>query len=186
MARLREMYRSEVAPALKERFEYTNPHQIPAVTKIIVSMGVEGAVESRSKVESAAKDLTTITGQRAVITKAKKSIANFRLREGMPVGCMATLRSERMYEFMDRLIAVVFPRIRDFRGLKDNFDGQGNFSVGLNEQSLFPEIELDRVEHTQGMNITFVTSAKNDAEGRALLEAFGIPFRRKNKPSEEN
>lgn len=186
MARLAEIYTKDVAPKLQEQFQYKNKHQVPAVKKIVVSMGVEGAVESRSKVESAARDLTMITGQKAVITKARKSIAGFRLREGMPIGCMTTLRRERMYEFLDRLIAVVFPRIRDFRGLKDNFDGRGNFSIGLNEQALFPEIELDRVEHTQGMNITIVTSAKTDEEGRALLNGFGMPFRRPKNESEEN
>lgn len=184
MTRLAEIYAKDVAPKLQEQFQYKNKHQVPAVKKIVVSMGVEGAVESRSKVDSAARDLTMITGQKAMITKARKSIAGFRLREGMPVGCMTTLRRDRMYEFLDRLIAVVFPRIRDFRGLKDNFDGRGNFSVGLNEQSLFPEIDLDRVEHTQGMNITIVTSAKTDEEGRALLTGFGMPFR--HAGTEEN
>ena len=186
MARLAEIYTNEIIPKLQEQFEYQNKHEVPAVTKIVVSMGVEGAVESRSKVDSAARDLTMITGQKAVITKARKSIAGFRLREGMPIGCMTTLRRERMYEFLDRLIAVVFPRIRDFRGLKDNFDGRGNFSIGLNEQSLFPEIDLDRVEHTQGMNITIVTSARTDEEGRALLGGFGMPFRRPKNETEEN
>ena len=177
MTRFADIYAKDVAPKLQEQFQYKNKHQLPAVKKIVVSMGVEGAVESRTKVDSAARDLTMITGQKAVITKARKSIAGFRLREGMPIGCKVTLRRDRMYEFLDRLISVVFPRIRDFRGLKDNFDGRGNFSVGLNEQSLFPEIDLDRVEHTQGMNITIVTSAKTDEEGRALLSGFGMPFR---------
>ena len=185
MARLTEVYKNEVAPALQERFEYKNKMEVPAIRKIVVSMGVQGAVESRTKVEAAARDLTMITGQKAVITKARKSIAGFRLREGMPIGCMTTLRRERMYEFLDRLVAAVLPRIRDFRGVKDNFDGRGNFSLGLNEQSLFPEIELDRVEHTQGMNITIVTSAKTDEEGRALLTGFGMPFRRKETNPED-
>jgi large subunit ribosomal protein L5 len=142
-------------------------------------MGVSGAVDNKSRVETAAKELTRIVGQKAKITSARKSIANFRLREGMPIGCVATLRNDRMFEFLDRLIAVVIPRIRDFRGLKDNFDGRGNFSLGLTEQSLFPEIELDQVEFQQGMNITIVTTAKSDEEGRALLEGFGMPFRKK-------
>jgi len=153
--------------------------QVPVITKVVVSMGVGKAVDNKSHVESAAKDLTRIVGQKVKITKARKSIANFRLREDLPIGCMATLRGDRMYEFMDRLISVVLPRIRDFRGLKDNFDGQGNFSLGLTEQSLFPEISLDQVEFQQGMNITVVTTARTDEEGRALLEGFGFPFRKR-------
>ncbi len=183
MARLIEKYKTEITPELKEKFSYRNPHQVPTVRKIIVSMGVGSAVENKSHVESAAKDLTVVTGQKAVVTKAKQSIAGFRLREGMPIGCMTTLRGVRMFEFLDRLIAVVLPRIRDFRGLRDKFDGHGNFSLGLTEQSLFPEIDLDRVEFTQGMNITIVTSAQTDAEGRALLAGFGMPFR---QPNQEN
>lgn len=153
--------------------------QVPVIMKVVVSMGVGKAVDNKSHVESAAKDLTRIVGQKVKITKARKSIANFRLREDLPIGCMATLRGDRMYEFMDRLISVVLPRIRDFRGLKDNFDGQGNFSLGLTEQSLFPEISLDQVEFQQGMNITVVTTARTDEEGRALLEGFGFPFRKR-------
>jgi large subunit ribosomal protein L5 len=184
MARLTEKYKTEIAPELKEEFSYGNPHQIPEIKKIVISMGIGKAVENRHRVDSAAKDLTVIAGQKAVIKKAGKSVAGFKLREGMPIGCMTTLRRERMFEFLDRLIAVALPRIRDFRGLKDNFDGYGNYSLGLNEQSLFPEIRLDKVEFTQGMNITIVTSAKTDEEGRALLKKFGMPFR--NKDTEEN
>lgn len=184
MARLHDMYKNEIAGELKNDFSYDNPHQIPEIQKIVVSMGIGLAVENRQRVDSAAKDLTVITGQKAVIKKATKSVAGFKLREGMPIGCMTTLRRERMYEFLDRLIAIALPRIRDFRGLKDNFDGNGNYSLGLNEQSLFPEIRLDKVEFTQGMNITIVTSAKTDEEGRALLTKFGMPFR--NKSTEEN
>ncbi len=184
MARLHDKYKNEIAGELKNDFSYDNPHQIPEIKKIVVSMGIGLAVENRHRVDAAAKDLTAITGQKAVIKKASKSVAGFKLREGMPIGCMATLRRERMYEFLDRLIAVALPRIRDFRGLKDNFDGNGNYSLGLNEQSLFPEIRLDKVEFTQGMNITIVTSAKTDDEGRALLTKFGMPFRNKN--TEEN
>jgi large subunit ribosomal protein L5 len=179
MTRLSEQYQDSIVPSLNERFGYKNTLQTPRVTKVVVSMGVSGAVDNKSRVETAAKELTRIVGQKAKITSARKSIANFRLREGMPIGCVATLRNDRMFEFLDRLIAVVIPRIRDFRGLKDNFDGRGNFSLGLTEQSLFPEIELDRVEFQQGMNITIVTTAKSDEEGRALLEGFGMPFRKK-------
>jgi large subunit ribosomal protein L5 len=179
MTRLFEQYQDSIVPSLNERFGYKNTLQTPQVTKVVVSMGVSGAVDNKSRVETAAKELTRIVGQKAKITSARKSIANFRLREGMPIGCVATLRNDRMFEFLDRLIAVVIPRIRDFRGLKDNFDGRGNFSLGLTEQSLFPEIELDQVEFQQGMNITIVTTAKSDEEGRALLEGFGMPFRKK-------
>jgi len=179
MTRLSEQYQDSIVPSLNERFGYKNTLQTPRVTKVVVSMGVSGAVDNKSRVETAAKELTRIVGQKAKITSARKSIANFRLREGMPVGCVATLRNDRMFEFLDRLIAVVIPRIRDFRGLKDNFDGRGNFSLGLTEQSLFPEIELDQVEFQQGMNITIVTTAKSDEEGRALLKGFGMPFRKK-------
>jgi len=179
MTRLSEQYQDSIVPSLNERFGYKNNLQTPRVTKVVVSMGVSGAVDNKSRVETAAKELTRIVGQKAKITSARKSIANFRLREGMPIGCVATLRNDRMFEFLDRLIAVVIPRIRDFRGLKDNFDGRGNFSLGLTEQSLFPEIELDQVEFQQGMNITIVTTAKSDEEGRALLEGFGMPFRKK-------
>jgi large subunit ribosomal protein L5 len=179
MSRLLETYHTTVVPALNERFSYGNPMQVPVITKVVVSMGVGKAVDNKSHVESAAKDLTRIVGQKVKITKARKSIAIFRLREDLPIGCMATLRGDRMYEFMDRLISVVLPRIRDFRGLKDNFDGQGNFSLGLTEQSLFPEISLDQVEFQQGMNITVVTTARTDEEGRALLEGFGFPFRKR-------
>ncbi len=178
MARLLDKYKETIAPALAESFGYRNVNQIPRLTKIVVSMGVSRAVENKAAVESAAKDLTKITGQKAVIKKATKSVANFRLREGMPIGCVTTLRGARMYEFMDRLVSVVLPRIRDFQGIKANFDGRGNFSLGLTEQSLFPEIDLDRVEFPQGMNITFVNTARTDAEGRALLDGFGMPFRR--------
>ena len=178
MARLLQNYKETIHSGLMDRFSYANPLQAPRLTKIVVSMGVGRAVENKARVESAAKDLTRITGQKAVITQATKSVSGFRLREGMPVGCVATLRGQRMYEFLDRLITVVLPRIRDFRGIKDNFDGHGNFSMGLPEQSLFAEIDLDKVEFPQGMNITFVTTARTDEEGRALLEGFGFPFRR--------
>ena len=180
MARLADKYKKETVSDLQGRFSYKNVNEIPKLQKIVVSMGVGKAVENKNALESAVKDLTKITGQKPVMRTAKGSISNFRLREGNPIGCMATLRNERMYEFMDRLISIVLPRIRDFRGIKDKFDGRGNFSLGLNEQSLFPEIQLDQVDFSQGMNITFVTSARTDEEGLALLNGLGMPFRKKS------
>jgi len=180
MARLAEKYKKETVSDLQGRFSYKNVNEIPKLQKIVVSMGVGKAVENKNALESAVKDLTKITGQKPVMRTAKGSISNFRLREGNPIGCMTTLRNERMYEFMDRLISIVLPRIRDFRGIKDKFDGRGNFSLGLNEQSLFPEIQLDQVDFSQGMNITFVTSARTDEEGLALLNGLGMPFRKKS------
>ncbi len=178
MSRLSEKFQQEIHPQLMEKFSFTNRLEAPRLLKIVISMGVGQAVENKARVESAAKDLAKITGQKPLITKAKKSVAGFKVREGMPVGAVTTLRGARMYEFLDRLVAVVLPRIRDFQGVKDNFDGRGNFSLGLTEQALFPEIDLDKVEFQQGMNVTFVTSAQTDEHGRALLEAFGMPFRR--------
>lgn len=176
MARLKETYTEKVRPKLAESFEIKNIHAIPRLEKIVVNMGVAGAVESKSKVETAARDLGTITGQKPTIRNAKKSIAGFKLREGMPIGCAVTLRSERMWEFADRLIAVVLPRIRDFRGVKDKLDGRGNYTLGLSEQSIFPEIPFDRIEFQQGMDITFVTSADTDEQGYMLLKELGMPF----------
>ena len=178
MARLLEKYRDTMRAELKEKFSFTNDHQVPEIKKIVVSMGVGKAVENKARVDAAAKDLSRITGQKAAVTKSKGAVSGFRLREEMPIGCMTTLRGRRMYEFLDRLISVVLPRIRDFQGVKDNFDGRGNFSLGLTEQTLFPEIDLDKIEFSQGMNVTIVTSARTDEEGRALLEGFGMPFRR--------
>ena len=180
MARLADKYKKEITSDLQGKFSYKNVNEIPKLQKIVVSMGVGKAVENKNALESAVKDLTKITGQKPVVRTAKGSISNFRLREGNPIGCMTTLRNDRMYEFMDRLISIVLPRIRDFRGIKDKFDGRGNFSLGLNEQSLFPEIQLDQVDFTQGMNITFVTSARTDEEGLALLNGFGMPFHKKS------
>lgn len=180
MARFLTKYQKEIAPALMQRFRYQNPMQVPRLQKIVISMGVGKATENKARVETAAKDLTRISGQKAMVTRARHSVAGFRLREGMPIGCLTTLRGPRMYEFLDRLISVVLPRIRDFRGVRDTFDGHGNFSLGLPEQTLFPEIVLDQVEFQQGMNVTIVTSARSDEEGRALLEGFGMPFRRKS------
>ena len=177
MSRLKERFQQEIAPQLAERFGYLNALQIPRVTKVVVNMGVGSAVESGARVETAARDLGAITGQKPRINKARTSVAGFRLREGMPIGCTTTLRGARMYEFLDRLISIVLPRIRDFRGLSPKLDGWGNFTLGLDEQAIFPEIDLDKVENVQGMDITIVTSAKTDEEGHALLSGFGMPFR---------
>lgn len=179
MARLREKYQSEVRPALKEKFGYTNELQIPAVQKISINMGVGKAVEAKNRVEAAVKDLTTIAGQKAVVTQARKSISQFRLRQGMPIGARVTLRGERMFEFLDRLVSVVVPRLRDFRGLPNKLDGRGNYSMGLAEQVVFPEINLDKVQFVQGMDITITTTAKSDEEGFELLTLLGVPFKKK-------
>jgi len=177
MARLKETYLQEVKPRLKERFGIENDMAVPGLTKIVVNMGVSGAVENKARVDAAAKDLARITGQAPTVRKAKKNISTFKLREGMPIGCAVTLRRERMWEFTDRLLNVVLPRIRDFRGVRDRLDGRGNYTLGLAEQSVFPELELDKVEFSQGMDITFVTSATNDEQGFALLKELGMPFR---------
>jgi large subunit ribosomal protein L5 len=179
MARLREKYQSEVRSALKEKFGYTNELQIPAVQKISINMGVGKAVEAKNRVEAAVKDLTTIAGQKAVVTQARKSISQFRLRQGMPIGARVTLRGERMFEFLDRLVSVVVPRLRDFRGLPNKLDGRGNYSMGLAEQVVFPEINLDKVQFVQGMDITITTTAKSDEEGFELLTLLGVPFKKK-------
>ena len=177
--RLKKVYKDEIAPALMKEFSYTTPMQIPAIKKIVVSMGVGEALTNKKLLDAAVADLTQITGQKAVKTKAKKSIANFKLREGNEVGAMVTLRGDIMYEFLDRLINVAFPRIKDFRGIKaTGFDGHGNFSVGITEQLIFPEIDFDKVVKIAGMNITFVTSAPTDAESKALLTKFNMPFRK--------
>ena len=176
-ARLHERYETTVRPALMQQFGYKNPMQVPRLEKIVVNMGVGEAVQDSKKAEAAAADLTAITGQHPVITKAKRSIATFKLREGMPIGCKVTLRRERMYEFLDRLITVALPRVRDFRGIPGNsFDGRGNFALGLREQLVFPEIDYDRVDATRGMNVVIVTTAGTDAEAKALLKAFDMPF----------
>ena len=175
--RLKEKYQSEVRAKLKERFGIANDMALPELKKIVVNMGVKGAVENKSRVESATRDLAIITGQKPTVRKARKSVSGFKLREGMPIACAVTLRRDRMWEFADRLVAVVLPRIRDFRGVKDKLDGRGNYSLGLSEQSVFPEIDFDKVEFQQGMDITFVTSAPNDEQGYALLKELGMPFR---------
>ncbi|MEZ5979821.1 MAG: 50S ribosomal protein L5 [Planctomycetota bacterium] len=175
---LKKKFDDEVAPKLKERFGISNPMAVPRLTKIVVNMGCKGAVENKSRVDAALKDLTLIAGQRPTVRKAKNSIAGFKLREGMPIGVAVTLRKAHMWEFADRLINIVLPSIRDFRGVKSKLDGRGNYSLGLSEQNVFPEIELDRIEFTQGMDITFVTTAKTDEQGYFLLEQLGMPFRR--------
>jgi len=176
-ARLHEHYEATVRPALMQEFGYQNPMQVPRLEKIVVNMGVGEAVQDSKKVEAAAADLTAITGQHPVIIKAKRSIATFKLRQGMQIGCKVTLRRERMYEFLDRLITVALPRVRDFRGVSGrSFDGRGNFALGLKEQLVFPEIDYDRVDATRGMDVVVVTTAKTDAEAKALLKAFDMPF----------
>ncbi len=175
--RLHEQYETTVRPALMQEFGYKNSMQVPRLEKIVVNMGVGEAVQDSKKAEAAAADLTAITGQHPVITKAKRSIATFKLRQGMPIGCKVTLRHERMYEFLDRLITVALPRVRDFRGISGrSFDGRGNFALGLKEQLVFPEIDYDRVDATRGMDVIIVTTAKTDAEAKALLKAFDMPF----------
>jgi large subunit ribosomal protein L5 len=175
--RLQELYETTVRPALMQEFGYKNPMQVPRLEKIVVNMGVGEAVQDSKKADAAAGDLTAITGQHPVITKAKRSIATFKLRKGMPIGCKVTLRGQRMYEFLDRLITVALPRVRDFRGIPGrSFDGRGNFALGLKEQIVFPEIDYDRVDAVRGMNVVVVTTARTDAEARALLKGFDMPF----------
>ena len=179
MTRLKEQYKSQVIPALQKRFAYKNPHQVPKLVKIIVSMGVGSATQNKAILDNAVKDMEQITGRKAVVTKARKSISNFKLRQGMPIGCKVTLRDEVMYEFYDRLTSIVIPRIRDFRGIPaDAFDGRGNFSMGLKEQTVFPEIEYDKVDAIRGLNISIVTTARTDEECRELLKELGMPFQR--------
>lgn len=178
MARLKEFYIKEVVPALVNEFKYKNPMQVPKMEKIVVNMGLGEAIQNIKIIDGAVQEMAMITGQRPVITKAKKSIATFKLRQGMPIGCSVTLRKEVMYEFFDRLVNVALPKVRDFRGISStSFDGRGNFSMGLQEQIIFPEIEYDKVEKVKGLNITIVTTAKTDAEARVLLKLMGVPFK---------
>jgi len=175
--RLQELYETSVRPALMQEFGYKNPMQVPRLEKIVVNMGVGEAVQDSKKADAAANDLTAITGQHPVITKAKRSIATFKLRKDMPIGCKVTLRGQRMFEFLDRLINVALPRVRDFRGIPGkSFDGRGNFALGLREQIVFPEIDYDRVDAVRGMNVVVVTTATTDAEAKALLKGFDMPF----------
>lgn len=177
MTRLLEKYRSEIIPTLKTELGESNVHAIPRLEKIVVSMGVGEAVQDRKRLDAAVVHLTTLSGQKAQICRAKKSVSGFRLRQGMPIGCRVTLRGKRMYEFLDRLITLALPRVRDFRGINPkSFDGSGNYNCGLQEQLVFPEVDPETVTQPQGMNITIVTSARTDDSGRALLKAFGMPF----------
>ena len=177
MARLKEMYQSEIVDAMIKKFGYKNIMEVPKLDKIVINMGVGEAKENAKILDAAMKDMETITGQKAVPTRAKNSIANFKLREGMPIGAKVTLRKERMYDFLDRLVNVVLPRVRDFEGVPSNsFDGRGNYSLGIKEQLIFPEIEYDKVDKIRGMDIVFVTTAKTDEEARELLRLFGMPF----------
>ena len=179
MNRLRDKYLKEVVPALMKEYDYKNPNQVPKLSKMTINMGVGQATQNKALLDNAVKDMVQITGRKPVITKAKKSISNFKLREGMPIGCMVTLRGEIMYEFLDRLIAIVIPRIRDFRGMSPkSFDGRGNYSMGIKEQTVFPEIEYDKIDSVRGMNISIVTSAATDEEGRSLLKSLGMPFKK--------
>jgi large subunit ribosomal protein L5 len=177
MARLQESYRNDVVPQLMTDFQYSNVMQVPMVAKIVVNIGLGEAVQNARALEAAVGDLTMITGQKPVVTRAKKSIAAFKLRAGMPIGAMVTLRGPRMYEFLDRLVSVSLPRIRDFRGVSPNsFDGRGNYTLGLRDQIMFPEIDYDKIDKTRGLEVSIVTTARNDEEGRRLLTLMGMPF----------
>lgn len=178
MARLKKYYDSDVVGKMMKEFEYKNHMRVPKLHKIVINMGLGEALQNPKIIDASVKELALIAGQRPVVTKAKKSIANFKLREGMPIGCMVTLRSEKMYEFFDRLVNVAIPRIRDFKGIsKRSFDGKGNFAMGIREQIIFPEIDYDKIEKIKGLNISIVTTARTDEEGRALLKNMGMPFR---------
>lgn len=179
MNRLHEKYNKDTVPGLMKHFEYDNIHRVPKLVKVSVNMGVGLATQNKAILDYAVKDMTTITGRKPIVTKAKKSISNFKLREGMPIGCKVTLRGETMYEFLDRLIGIVIPRVRDFRGVSNkSFDGRGNFTLGLKEQTVFPEIDYDKIDAVRGMDITIVTTAKTDEEGRELLRGLGMPFKK--------
>ncbi len=177
-ARLRARYNEEIAPALAKEFNLTNPMRTPRLEKIVINMGIGEAIANAKLLDTAADELTAITGQKPVITRAKKSIASFKLRKGMPIGVMVTLRGDRMYEFLDRFVSVALPRVRDFRGISPKaFDGRGNYTVGIREQLIFPEIDFNKVDKARGMNISIITTAPNDEEARALLRSLGMPFR---------
>jgi len=179
MGILKDKYVNEVVPALTKQFSYSNCMQVPRLEKVVVNMGLGSAVQNVKIIDSAVEELTAITGQKVVVTKARKSIASFKLREGMPIGCMVTLRQDRMYEFLERLISVVLPRIRDFKGISGKaFDGRGNYTLGLREQMIFPEIDLEKVDVVKGMNVVVVNTARTDEEGKALLSLLGFPFRK--------
>ena len=177
MSRLKDQYLNEIVDALMKKFGYKNKMQVPKLDKIVINMGVGEAKENAKILEAAVKDMETITGQKAIVTKAKHSIANFKIREGMAIGCKVTLRGEKMYEFLDRLVNLALPRVRDFRGINPNaFDGRGNYALGIKEQLIFPEIEYDKIDKIRGMDVIIVTTAKTDEEGRELLAQFGMPF----------
>ena len=179
MARLKELYTNEIVPKLRKELGYKNIMEVPRLEKIVMNIGVGEAIQNPKVMEAAVSDLKTIAGQQPIITKAKKSISNFKVRAGMPIGCAVTLRREKMYEFFDRLISVAIPRIRDFRGIKPNgFDGRGNYTLGVKEQLIFPEIDYDKIDKVRGLSITFVTSSKNDEGAYALLRELGMPFRK--------
>ena len=177
-ARLKEKYIKEIAPALAKEFGYTNPMSIPRLEKIVINMGLGEAIQNNKVIDAAVNDLTTVVGQKPVVTKAKKSIAAFKLREGMSIGTMVTLRGDRMYEFLDRFVSIALPRVRDFRGVSPKaFDGRGNYTIGLRDQLIFPEIDFGKIDNARGMNVCIVTTAKNDEEARSLLRHMGMPFR---------
>ncbi|OGX86250.1 50S ribosomal protein L5 [Hymenobacter lapidarius] len=177
MARLKDIYKKDIVPALQEKFQFKSIMQVPRVTKICINRGIGAAVADKKLVDNGVEELTVITGQKAIATIAKKSVSNFKLREGMPIGAKVTLRGEKMYEFMDRLLTVALPRVRDFKGINDKgFDGRGNYTLGVKEQIIFPEISIDKIKSISGMDITFVTSAENDEQSYELLKAFGMPF----------
>ncbi len=179
MNRMLEKYRKEVIPTLMKHFDYKNVNQVPKIEKISVNMGVGAATENKAILDNAVKDMVVVTGRKPIITKATKSISNFKLREGMPIGCKVTLRREVMYEFLDRLVSIYLPRVRDFRGVSaKSFDGRGNYSLGIKDQTIFPEIDYDKIDALRGMGVTIVTSAKTDEEGRELLRSFGMPFKK--------
>jgi large subunit ribosomal protein L5 len=178
MARLKEIYTKEVAPALMKQFAYKSPMEVPRITKIVLNMGVGEAVGDKKILDNAVGDMQKIAGQKPVVTKARKAIAGFKIREGYPIGCMVTLRQERMWEFLDRFVTIALPRVRDFRGISGRaFDGRGNYNIGIKEQIIFPEIEYDKIDAIRGMNISFTTTAKTDDEAKALLAAFRFPFK---------
>ena len=178
MARLQDQYKAEIVPKLKEKFGYRNVMQVPRLSKVVVNMGLGDAIENVKVIETAAAEIAIITGQKPVVTKARKSIANFKLREGVPIGVMVTLRRDQMYHFLDKLIAIALPRVRDFKGVSPRgFDGRGNYTIGIKEQIMFPEVNYDKIDKIRGMNITIVTTARTDEEGLELLRLMGIPFR---------
>ena len=180
-AQLKKVYKETIAPSLQKQFNYSSSMQIPVLKKIVINQGLGDATQDKKIIDVAINEISSITGQKAVATYSRKDIANFKLRKKMPIGVMVTLRRERMYEFLEKLVRIALPRIRDFKGIESNFDGRGNYTLGISEQIIFPEINLDQIDRIQGMNITFVTSAKTDEEGYALLKGFGLPFKNAKK-----